>query len=162
MGRERRKVALLVIGGVVAVVVVVGVVAAARYWLASRPLGEVTRAQTVAAGRLATGHCLGDLPRDGAVGSVRVVPCAEPHTAEVVGELPLSGTSWPGAERVQDQAAAWCEMDASQAELDLRAVVWTPTEASWAQGDRTALCLAWNPSGTMTGSFTSGDPVTTG
>ncbi len=51
-------------------------------------------------------------------------------------------------------------MDSAEQALGLRPVVWAPTEQGWNQGDRTGLCLAWLPSGTMRGSFTAGDQVT--
>ncbi len=46
--------------------------------------------------------------------------------------------------------------------LGLLPVVWEPTARGWAQGDRSGLCLAWSPTGTMTGSFVAGDTVTVG
>ena len=159
-GRRGTRIALGVIAGIAAVTLVVGGVVGGRYWLETRPLGEVTKPMTVHAGRLDTGHCLASLPADGTVRSVRVVPCSDPHAAEVVGARPLSGASWPGAQQVTTELEKWCEMDTAEQQLGLRPVVWAPTEQGWNQGDRTGLCLAWLPSGTMRGSFTANEQVT--
>ncbi len=159
--RRGPRIALWSIAAVAAVALVVGSIAAFRYWNGTRPLGEVTSAQTVAAGRLSTGHCIATLPADGPVDSVRVVPCDQQHAAEVVGVLPLEDGGWPGEAEVLDRVETWCELDNAQQALGLSPVVWTPTEGSWAQGDRDGLCLAWAPDGGLTGSFTAGDEVAT-
>ncbi|MDO8105935.1 hypothetical protein Q6348_01845 [Isoptericola sp. b441] len=150
---------LVVLAGVAAAVLVVGGVIGTRYWLETRPLGTVDHAMTVHAGRLGTGHCLAELPQDGTVSSVRVVPCSEPHVAEVVGSRPIGGSAWPGRGQVTDELVAWCEMDTAEAKLGLRPVIWEPTRQGWAQGDRSGLCLAWSPDGAITGSFVAGDQV---
>ncbi|MCV2395365.1 septum formation family protein [Actinotalea sp. M2MS4P-6] len=159
--RDGARIALRVIAIAAAVVLVVGSVAAARFWLGTRPLGDVTSPATVAAGRLSTGHCIEQLPVDGQVSSVRVVPCDQPHDAEVVGVLPFTEQDWPGATDVTDRLVAWCEMDNAEVALGMQPVVWAPTQRSWSQGDRSGLCLAWQPTGTVTGSFTAGDDVAT-
>jgi hypothetical protein len=99
--------------------VLVGAAIGARYWLDTRPLGAVTKAMTVNAVRIDTGHCLATLPPDGAVGAAHVVPCGEPHVAEVIASLPIKGTSWPGSQQVTDQLVAWCEMDSAETALGL-------------------------------------------
>jgi hypothetical protein len=160
--RGRAEIVLRVIAALATVTLLVGAAIGGRYWLDTRPLGTVTHAMTVHAGRVTTGHCIQTLPQDGTVASVRLVPCDQPHAAEVVGSLDLPGTSWPGSAQVADQLVAWCEMDATQQGLGLLPVVWGPSARGWAQGDRSGLCLAWSPTGTMTGSFVAGDTVTVG
>lgn len=144
VGRRRRRRVLLVAAGVVAVLVVVGGVVGVRAWLDRRPLGEVTAARTATVAQLDVGHCVEDLPEDGEVVRVRVVPCDEPHAAEVVAVHTLEGDAWPGQRAVDREVAAACEMDTAQAEAGLRPVVWAPSERSWASGDRRGLCLAWS------------------
>lgn len=158
--RSRTGLVLGVIGGLTAVAVAAGAVVAVRFYLETRPLGPVEQAMSVHAGRVAPGHCLADLPEDGTVASAALVPCAEPHVAEVVGALPLGGGEWPGRDQVTDDLVAWCQMDTAQQAFGLRPVVWAPTEGGWGQGDTDGLCLAWAPSGTLTGSFVAGDQVT--
>ena len=113
-----------------------------RMLLDMRPLGEVNGRVSAHAGQLQTGHCLATLPPDGAVGRVSVVPCGAEHEAEVVGLLDLPGSEWPGQDEVDRRVQAWCEMDTAQREAGYRAVVWTPSERGWGQGDRTGVCLA--------------------
>lgn len=127
----------------------------------SRPLGEVDEPTTAHSRQLDVGHCLETMPEDGDVDRVRLAPCADPHAAEVVGVHTYRADEWPGQEAVDDEAAAACEMDTRQREAGFRAVVWTPSEAGWGQGDRRGLCLAWLPDGAASGSFTEGDEVTT-
>lgn len=158
--RDGVRLALRVVGGLVAVAVLVGAVIGVRTWQQGRAIGAVTKPATVSAKQVATGHCLAELPADGDVGSARLVPCGEPHVAEVVGSMELDGGTWPGWSRVSKQLTAWCEMDTRQAELGLRPVIWGPTPKGWSQGDRVGLCLAWSPDGALQGSFVAGDPVT--
>ncbi len=125
-------------------------------------LGEVTDPTQVHARRLDVGHCVETLPQDGRVARVDVVPCEDPHVAEVVGAHPFRSDAWPGRSTVEAEATAACEMDTAQRDAGFRAVVWTPSEASWGQGDRRGLCLAWLDEGQARGSFAAGDEVTTG
>jgi hypothetical protein len=157
--RDGVRLALRIVGGVVAVGLVAGTVAGVRTWQQSRAVGTITKPSTVSAKQVATGHCLAELPADGDVSSVRLVPCDQPHVAEVVGSRQLDDKDWPGWSRVSDQLTSWCEMDTAQAALGLRPVVWGPTERGWSQGDRVGLCLAWSPDGALNGSFVAGDQV---
>lgn len=157
---RRARLALRVLAGAVVALVVAGIGVGVLTWHKTRPIGTVTSPTTVSARQLTTGHCLAALPSDGDVGSVRLVPCAQPHVAEVVGARDLDGTNWPGWSRVSQQLTAWCEMDTQQRSLGLRPVVWGPTEQGWGEGDRSGLCLAWSPDGALRGSFVEGGPVT--
>lgn len=159
---RRRGPARAVLVAVLALLVlalVAGAVLGALTLRDTRPLGEVEDPTTAATRRLDVGHCIAELPADGAVERVRVVPCAEPHEAEVVGVLDLPGGGWPGRSQVQSRLTAWCEMDTAQQEAGFRAVVWAPSEAGWDQGDRQGLCLAWTGGGSATGSLTADDEV---
>lgn len=156
---RRGRTVLAVVGGVLVLGLVAGLAVAARYFLDIRPLGEVDGPRSATARQLAPGHCIEDLPADGEVVRVRVVPCDEPHAAEVVGVLALRGDVWPGQDEVDDEVTAYCEMDTAQRDAGFRPVVWSPSEAGWAQGDRRGLCLAWLDGGGATGSFTADEPV---
>lgn len=152
----------LPVAGLVAVGLVVGAVLGARAWLDRRPLGPVDAATSVAAARVGTGHCLQQLPADGDIGRVTVVPCSAPHVAEVIGTLTLPAEAWPGQQGVDESLARWCEMDSTQKAAGFHAVVWAPSERGWGQGDRTGLCIAALSDGTTRGSFSAGEAVTTG
>lgn len=153
---------LLAIGIVLVLALGTGGYLAMRLATDTSPLDEVEERTEVAAGRLDVGHCLATMPGDGEVNRVTLVPCAEPHEAEVVGVHTFRADEWPGDQAVVDEATAACEMDTTQAAAGFVPVVWTPSEAAWGQGDRLGLCLAWLEKGAARGSFTAGDEVTTG
>ena len=161
--RRRRAGRRAIIAAVVVLVVLLlgtAVLGALRY-LQTRPLGEVTGPVTAAVGRLDVGHCLAELPEDGPVGRVRVVPCADPHEAEVVGAQTLDDGAFPGADAVAEELAGRCRLPTAAREAGQRLVLWAPSAASWRTGDRRGLCLAWTGGGTVRGALEdSGSDVT--
>ena len=126
---------------VVQVVVGVSLVSA---FLASRPLPlEVEGPREAWSTQLTTGHCLAELPDDGDVGRVDVVPCDRPHTAQVVSEYRFADDAvWPGLGDAHARVAAGCELSQAEVDAGVRALTWAPTEDSWEDGDRTGLCVA--------------------
>ncbi|QJW38650.1 DUF4190 domain-containing protein [Cellulosimicrobium protaetiae] len=107
--------------------------------------GDVDAPRTVHAVQLVLGSCLGTLPPDGAVSEVLVVPCADEHRAQVVARTDLGADEvWPGQQAVDRRVARVCTPEALGADApdDVGLVVWSPTEASWRDGDRTGLCVA--------------------
>lgn len=157
--RRRLRVVLAVVGAVVALVLAAGVVLGVLWFRDTRLLGEVDAARSATPRQLDVGHCVGELPGDGAVDRVRVVPCSEPHEAEVVAVHTLRGETWPGHEDVDAEVAAACEMDTAQRDAGFSPVVWAPSQTGWGQGDRRGLCLAWSGGDLVTGSFVAGDEV---
>ncbi|KGM16556.1 hypothetical protein [Actinotalea fermentans] len=137
-----RKIALFATLAVVVLGVLGTVTAAGLYWWGTQPIGDVTSPTSATARQVRAGHCIRDLPADGSVGSVTLVPCSDDHEAEVLGSLRLDDGPWPGDDGAAE-AAAWCEMDNDHAAAGYRPVVWTPSRQSWTQGDRVALCIAW-------------------
>lgn len=134
-------VALAVVGGAVAI----GVTTARDRATAPVP-ATVTGAREVNAAQLVLGSCLRDLP-PGDVGRVTVVPCADGHTAQVVGRTDsASGAVWPGHDALVRKASTDCGpglLGAAGRDVEgLTFVVLTPSEDGWAAGDRTGLCLA--------------------
>lgn len=142
----------LIVGLSVAGVVVIGGAVAAFLLLSgggkAEPLGDVTEKTTAQAQQLGEGHCIANLPSDGEITEVTVVPCDETHNAQVVGVKKLANKeTFPGEDKVTEQTVAMCTPDLvtnTDADPgDLQYVVWTPTEESWAQDDRSGLCIAW-------------------
>ena len=109
---------------------------------ATTPLDPgVEHATEVHVRRLTAGSCLDAIPT-GATERVTVVPCAGPHGAAVVSTYAFDDAAeWPGADAVARRVAGACTLTAEEAAAGVRAVALAPTEASWAQGDRTGLCL---------------------
>lgn len=153
-GLARAGVAIGVVWTVVQVVVAASLLGA---WLASRPLPPAVDAPLEAhVGRLATGHCLGALPDDGAVGRVEVVPCEQPHAAQVISEFRFAPDAvWPGQDGANARVAIACELSEAEVEAGVELVTWAPTERSWDDGDRTGLCVAHRDGG-LTGSLLDG------
>jgi hypothetical protein len=115
--------------------------------LASRPLpADVAGPVDARARQLVAGSCVAELPPDGSVDRVRVVPCDQEHAAQVVTAYDFpADASWPGAPEVTGRVHAACTLTEAEREQGLRMVAWAPTAASWSQGDRTGLCLAVPP-----------------
>lgn len=106
--------------------------------------------------QLVTGSCLAELPADGPVERVRVVPCAQPHAAQVVSTFQFSPAAvWGGQDAADSRVAQGCTLTDEERAAGVTLVTWAPTEAGWRRGDRTGLCLAVPPA-PVTGSFTDG------
>ncbi|WP_278236225.1 septum formation family protein [Isoptericola sp. AK164] len=110
---------------------------------------DVTAPTTVNAVQLVLGSCLSGASTEGGVGEVEVVPCADPHVAEVVGRTDAASDAiWPGEDVVAARTARGCTAGLlgpqarAEAERSVTFVVWTPTEDAWEAGDRTGLCVA--------------------
>ncbi len=148
-----------VVLGVVGTVALLAVVAAVVLTtLATRPLPtDVAEPRDARAQQLVTGSCVASIPEDGPVGSVRVVPCADPHEAQVVTLFAFAEDAvWPGQQAADARVARACVLDESEVTAGVRTVTWSPTEQSWADGDRVGLCLAVVDGGGVTGSFLDG------
>jgi len=156
---EGRGLALagIAIGAVWTAVEIVVVVSMVTSSLASRPLPlTVDGPRDAYATQLVTGHCLAQLPDDGDVGRVEVVPCDRPHAAQVVSEFRFEpGAVWPGQSGANARVAAGCELSRAETDAGLSRVTWAPTVDSWQDGDRTGLCVAVLADGT-TGSLLDG------
>ncbi|QCB95459.1 hypothetical protein E5225_15035 [Cellulomonas shaoxiangyii] len=113
----------------------------------SRPLPpDVTAPVDAWAAQVVTGSCLAELPADGAVERVRVVPCADPHTAQVVGQFWFAPDAvWPGQDAAHARVARSCALTDEETAAGVRVVTWAPTEDGWRSGDRDGLCLAVAP-----------------
>ena len=146
---------------VVAALAVVGTrtVTAAR----SAPLpSDVATATRAYAAQLVAGSCLQDLPADGEVDHVDVVPCAQPHAAQVVAQYAFDPAAvWPGQDGAHARVRRACVLSDEEAAAGVRTVTWAPTDTGWSRGDRTGLCLAVPPA-PVTGSFLDGTAVPAG
>jgi hypothetical protein len=114
--------------------------------------------------RLSVGDCLMDqsTPIGGDLVNVPLVDCDQPHESEVFAEIVMEGTGFPGVDDVVNTAIASCMsefadfvgVDYSSSTLDFS--YYYPTPSSWAVGDRSIFCVAFDPGvlteGTLEGS----------
>ena len=135
-------VAALVIGAVELIATIGVVIALVVATRAIAPLpSDVPTPQDVTARRLVVGNCVAELPPDGDVDTVRVVPCADKHAALVGGSTRLTDDTWPGQTAVDREVAATCVLTDSQRTAGASLRAWSPTEQGWQVGDRTGLCF---------------------
>ena len=128
----------------------------ARYRADRGPDGAVTRSGAVLAQELRQGDCLASLP-SAASRTLRVVPCREPHRAEVYAAIRLPGSRFPGdaeagrfAETAcSDELAARVEPARLEA-LEMRYL--PPNAVSWRLGERDVVCLLSPRGGALPGS----------
>lgn len=106
---------------------------------------------------LAVGDCFDDPSSSSDLEELPVVACDEPHRFEVVGAVLLTDSTRPGTDLEEDAVAAcvgsftsYVGVDPEDSELRQAALV--PTAEGWADGDREALCLVTDPSGSLVGS----------
>ncbi|GAA2408008.1 hypothetical protein GCM10010420_40190 [Streptomyces glaucosporus] len=98
---------------------------------------------------------------EGEAFAIEVVPCDEPHQGQVVGEFKLDkGGEFPGEEAIWAIADERCPVEAGKFAPDTWALpegvgifYYTPTQESWATGDRAVSCTYTKESGTFTGSL---------
>jgi hypothetical protein len=101
---------------------------------------------------------------EGEAVAIEVVPCAEPHQAEVVGEFTLDeGKTFPGNDAIWAIADERCPAEAQKFSPDTWALpkgveifYYTPTSESWATGDRAVSCSYTQETGKLTGSLKAG------
>jgi hypothetical protein len=102
-------------------------------------------------GELAVGDCAVDLPSSLEEGDVApTVPCAEPHSIQVIGMADLTDLIWDPDDveytfEVEDRCYALA------ASLDLQdlfegyVAAWRPTSEEWDRGSRVAMCVVFAP-----------------
>lgn len=114
---------------------------------AEKPLAKPIRLYW---GSLEPGMCVNDL--GGSSPKVRVVDCRAPHKVEVTARTKLSGPKrWPGDDKIDALMEGKCRsafehyvgIAYDQSELDLN--FWTAEKQGWSQGNRTVVCLVYDP-----------------
>lgn len=114
---------------------------------------ESADGQDVSAARVGVGDCLAEpIPRsEEEIRTVRTISCLEPHAEEIYAAVRLAGDEFPGDEVVTVAASLECvEMfeefvGSPYTESVLEFGFLTPTERSWASGDRLAQCTVYHP-----------------
>ncbi|MGW7358649.1 septum formation family protein [Streptomyces sp. NPDC054802] len=98
---------------------------------------------------------------EGETFAIEVVPCGEPHQAQVVGEFELDeAKTFPGNDAIWAIADERCPAEAQKFAPDTWALpkgvdilYYTPTAESWSTGDRAVSCTYTKEKGTFSGSL---------
>jgi hypothetical protein len=120
--------------------------------------GNVTSAGDVQATDLRIGDCLEKAPLGNTV-TVRVVPCRQPHAAEVYAQFKLEGGGYPGDVQVDRFGAGGCRARVAgyagrTAAQDYDLYYLLPTATTWRTGDRDVTCLlGGSDGGSLTGTL---------
>jgi hypothetical protein len=122
----------------------------ARYEKASTTTASVGQTADVGVFEMKAGDCVDNLPsEDGTVlASVAVVPCVQPHEAEVYAAYDLTLETFPGDDQLSEIAAQGC-IDRVPSTIESQwgvnstygPFVLQPTRETWKLGDREVLCL---------------------
>ncbi len=122
---------------------------------------EGTAEGTVTLFDLELGDCLNDagIPLRSDMTDVPRVSCDEPHDSELFAILGVEGSTFPGEREMVTQGQDRCArafgdfigIPFANSTLDFR--FYYPTASSWAQGDRTIYCVAFDPGLTVSGSL---------
>jgi hypothetical protein len=115
---------------------------------------------------LAVGDCYNPNGKEaeGETLAIEMVPCEEPHQGQVVGEFELDeAKAFPGNEAIWAIADERCPAEAQKFAPDTWALPqgvetlhYTPTQESWATGDRAVSCTYNKEKGTFSGSLKAG------
>jgi|SRR5215471_12896319 len=106
--------------------------------------------------RLRAGECVNFAPAG--VSSPTVVPCSQPHDAEIYARFGLAGHRWPGTTAVGAQARQGCTVRLSgylnpQLATSVLAESYVfPDQGAWNAGERTVICEIRGTAGKLTGS----------
>jgi len=143
---------------VLAIVAIVAIVGCAPE--RDEETGQLAESGDVGVFELKVGDCLADFQDATELSSIEASPCDEPHSDEIyaAGAIP-DGAEFPGAKAIEAAAediclaeyAAFVGLPYDESVLDIGYL--TPTEDSWADGDREVLCTIFDPLEEVTGSL---------
>jgi hypothetical protein len=106
--------------------------------------------------RLRPGECVNSALNAGSAASV--VPCGQPHDAEIYAAFRLAGRNWPGSAAVGARARLGCVarlgsyLNPQLATAALAQFYIFPSSGAWAVGERTVICEVRGTQGKLTGS----------
>jgi len=116
------------------------------------PQGSIADTGAASVFSFRTGDCFDDPSGDQTeVAELSAVPCTEPHDNEIYFTFDLPDGDFPGQDSIVSSASDACLGEVfsayvgiayDQSALDVFPV--TPTETSWAGGDRTVYCALYN------------------
>jgi hypothetical protein len=106
--------------------------------------------------RLRPGQCFDS--RQNGIAGAHVVPCAQPHDAEIYGAFRVAGQGWPGTAALGTQARLGCQarlggyLNPQLATSGLAETYAYPNQGAWAAGEHTVICEIRGTRGRLTGS----------
>jgi hypothetical protein len=128
----------------------------------SSATGQITKPGHLDALSLQTGDCFqnptGSTPAS-EVDDVTAVPCTTPHDAQVIAELPVAGSAYPGEAAFRTQAESGCQaklkavVDQSKVTSTMNLLWIYPEEDAWTDGMRHLSCLVVNDTKDVTSSL---------
>lgn len=108
---------------------------------------------------LAVGECIGAIP-NGSASTFTLIPCNQKHYWEAFARTSLAGDDFPGAKKVDDQAATFCQAEyktflgVARSKSSYQLTYLQPTRDTWTNfGDRDVVCLAGRVTGGLVGSL---------
>jgi hypothetical protein len=122
--------------------------------------GELAEPGDLGVFDLKVGDCLAEFTDGAELSSIEAAPCSEPHSDEIYAEGTVPDVDeFPGTKAVEAAAQDICLADYEafvgrsydRSVLDIGYL--TPTEDSWADGDRAVLCTIFDPLEEVTGSL---------
>ena len=119
-----------------------------------------TKGRTIHSTELQVGDCFSYSDASTQVGDVEVVDCSAPHLYEVYNNYQITQSTFPDTSTMESEQRTACYdtfetyVGTSYDRSQYDATTLTPTEASWAQGDRTITCILKTKDGSeITGSL---------
>jgi Septum formation len=152
----RDMIPLAIVGvvlGVIALVgIAVGVLAVVNHHVHKK---TIVTYRPAAVYKLRPGDCV-DSGGNGL--SFTLLSCSKPHDAEVFATFTLTGSSWPGAAAVEQDAGNGCAdrlsgyLNPQLANAGLAQEYVYPDKSAWQDGERSVVCEVSSPTGPLTGS----------
>lgn len=113
---------------------------------------------------IVVGDCLDDAEVPDEVTRIEIVDCAKPHDSEVFARSTATGTTFPGADALEDSLVEFCRGDAFTEFVGIPFMDsrfgtrgYFPTAESWANGDRELLCTLVDEGGERLTGSVAGD-----
>jgi Domain of unknown function (DUF4190)/Septum formation len=109
--------------------------------------GQVTQPGVTSVYSLRTADCLQNPGARLGIRTVRVVPCDQPHNAQVFAVFPVAGSGYPGTTALQRRAAVGCHariagsINRSLITNSMTLQYLYPESQSWAAGHQSITCL---------------------
>jgi Domain of unknown function (DUF4190)/Septum formation len=128
----------------------------------SATTGQITKNGHLSVFSLRVGDCFQNPTGSQAASpltQITAVPCASPHNAQVMAQLPVRGSAYPGRAAFRAQAVPGCTasiaavVDRSKLTATMQLIWIYPQPQSWADGQKTISCLIVDSSQDLTSSL---------